>query len=147
MASGLHPSSQTHTNTLIFSRHISADALSTQMTAMDSSLKADVDLRLWDTHKMTFSPCGGLMQEIFIGAGIWQVYKTGQWSFWHPASFSVCHYCCYLAKRHFVFCASDFVTGTILSCPRPSGPALKVQRDAPRCSNLSLIANKVILWL
>lgn len=146
MASGLHPSSRTHTNTLIFSRHISADALSTQMTAVDSSLKADGDLRLWVAREMTFSPCGGPMQEFFIGA-----FTSGRCTepdnelLASSLGFCVFHYCRYQAKRHFVFCANDFVTGTILSCPQTPGPALMVQCDARHRSNLSLIADKLIL--
>jgi len=55
------------------------------MTAVDSSLKADGDLRLWDAHEMTFSPCDGLMRELLHLAGV----QNRTMSFWHPAAVPV----------------------------------------------------------
>ncbi|XDV46808.1 hypothetical protein PO909_016644 [Leuciscus waleckii] len=86
---------------------------------------------------MTFSPCGGPTQEFFTGA-----FTSGRCTepdnglLASSLGFCVFHYCRYQAKRHFVFCANDFVTGTILSCPQTPGPALmEEEEDEERTDN------------
>ncbi len=71
---------------------------------------------------MTLSPCGGLMQEISSG-------RCSEPD--HGASGIQPRFLCpslpppTQAKWHFVLCASDFVTGSVLCSPHPPAPALR----------------------
>lgn len=89
---------------------------------------------------MTFLPVVGWCRRFHRS---WRLAGVQNWTMERLASslvFSVRHY-------HFVLCASDFVTGTVLCSPHPPAPALRVRCDGPLRSSLSLIANKLILRL